>query len=83
MDVEFTLRGSRETSNGFGIFLVKHEMNMPNEIGNFMGYRNDFNGIGVALYKSVKKDPNRWVTILFSLLLPVCVPHLEQRNEAL
>lgn len=45
-----------------------------------MGYRDDFNGVGVVLYKSIKRAPNVWVLSLFYSL--ACSFNLEQRNEA-
>lgn len=52
IDVEFTVSSPLENSNGFGVFLLKKTPDFPAEFGSLMGYRADFNGIAIVLYKS-------------------------------
>ena len=84
MDVEFTFNGDINFGTGFSLMLVKHEPDFPNDYGEINGFRDDFNGIGIILHKSTKKDPNKWVfliTLYFSIL--VFLSDSKQRYETL
>jgi len=52
IDVEFTIRSALEVTDGFSIMLLKKEPNFPDDLGPTLGIREDFNGIGVLLYRS-------------------------------
>ena len=63
IDVEFTLESKGEVSTGFAFVLLKREPEFPQDFGPLLGIRDDFNGIGLFLYKSKTKHPNKWVYI--------------------
>jgi hypothetical protein len=46
-----------------GIMLLKKEPVFPQEFGSALGFREDFNGIGVFLYRSPKRFAGKWVSI--------------------
>jgi len=61
IDVEFVIQSDLETSNGFAIMLLRPEPEFPGHFGPMNGIREDFNGIGVFLYKSKTRSPGQWV----------------------
>jgi hypothetical protein len=62
MDVEFTVQSELSKSNGFALMLLKREPQFPDEHGATFGYREDYNGLGIFLYKSQTRFPGKWVT---------------------
>jgi hypothetical protein len=63
-DVEFTLRSDDSVSHGFGIILTDNEPQFPIDFHSEFGYRRDFKGLGVFLYKDAKKNGG-WVSKTF------------------
>ena len=60
IDVEFQLKSPDVKSHGFAIFLTGQEPSFPEEFHPSFGYRPDYKGLGVFLYRSEKK--NKWVS---------------------
>ena len=61
--MEFKINSELQNSNGFGLMLLKAEPEFPQDFGEFNGIKNDFNGIGVFLYKSHTRKPGKWVPL--------------------
>lgn len=54
IDVEFTMTSSADKSHGFGMFLLDQPPIFPDEFHPIAGYRLDYKGLGVFLYRSEK-----------------------------
>ena len=66
IDVEFVIQSDLETSSGFAIMLLKPEPEFPQHFGPLNGIREDFNGVGVFLYRSKTRKPGQWVSYSFN-----------------
>ena len=62
IDVEFKLMSSPQNSHGFGMFLLDQPPIFPDEFHEVAGYRLDYKGLGVFLYRSEKRG--KWVSVL-------------------
>jgi hypothetical protein len=65
IDVEFVIQSDLEASSGFAIMLLKPEPEFPQHFGPLNGIREDFNGVGVFLYRSKTRKPGQWVSYRF------------------
>ncbi len=66
--IDFSFQSEGKESDGFGIYLLKGaapEMNTE-DIGGVMGYRDDFNGMGIFIKKHDKQK--KWVTRFLFIL---------------
>eukprot|EP00347_Sterkiella_histriomuscorum_P022120 403331610 len=64
IDIEFVLKSELSESDGFSIKLSPDEPSFPEVIGPLNGMKRQFRGVGVYLYKSQTKSPNKWYVIL-------------------
>jgi hypothetical protein len=64
VDVEFTLQSNEDKSHGMAVMLTHEKPKFPEEFHDEFGYRTDFYGLGVFLYRSEYK--NKWVSNLIS-----------------
>lgn len=55
------MHGDLSKSNGFSTMFLKREPEYPDDFESALGIRDDFNGIGIFLYRSVSKQPGKWV----------------------
>ena len=60
-DVEFTIKSRADRSHGFGIMLTAEESGFPFPFSPEIGYRRDFKGLGVFLYKELNTG-DQWVS---------------------
>ena len=60
------MQSNLEKSLGFALMLLKPEPEFPQEYGGLNGVREDFNGVGVFLYKSHTRKPGKWVSHISS-----------------
>ena len=60
LDVEFTFRSPEDRSHGFSIFLLGDEPRFPDEFDSLFGYRSDYKGLGIFLYRSESRK--KWVS---------------------
>ena len=60
VDIDFMYKSPEDSSHGFATFLLGDEPEFPEEFHSEMGYRPDYKGLGVFLYRSVAK--NKWVS---------------------
>ena len=83
MDVEFTVQSELSNTNGFALVLLKKEPGFPQEFGSAYGYREDYNGLGIFLYKSQTRFPGKWVSPIV-LITPYIVrsSFTKQRHES-
>lgn len=65
LDVEFKLQSDEDQSHGMSIMLLKEKPSFPDEFHNEFGYRPDYMGLGVFLYRSESR--NKWVSHLHLL----------------
>ena len=55
VDVEFMFKSDENLSHGFSIFFLANEPRFPMDFDDVVGYRSDFKGLGVFLYRSEKR----------------------------
>jgi len=55
VDVEFTMKSDEMRSHGLAVMLLGEEPKLPEEFDPAFGYRTDFKGLGVFLYRSEAK----------------------------
>ena len=60
VDVEFMFKSDENLSHGFSIFFLADEPKFPKEFDDMLGYRPDYKGLGVFLYRSEKRK--QWVS---------------------
>ena len=60
IDVEFKYQSDPRNSHGFGLFLLGDKPNFPDEFHSEVGYRPDYKGLGVFVYRSVARG--KWVS---------------------
>lgn len=60
VDVEFMFKSDESLSHGFSIFFLANEPKFPQEFDDVLGYRPDYKGLGVFLYRSEKR--RQWVS---------------------
>ena len=63
-DVEFMFKSDESLSHGFSIFFLANEPKFPQEFDDVLGYRPDYKGLGVFLYRSEKR--RQWVSVVSS-----------------
>ena len=61
IDVEFMFQSKPEQSHGFALFLLGNPPQFPEEFHDEFGYRTDYKGLGVFLYRSEKRQ--KWVSL--------------------
>lgn len=61
VDVEFNFMSDEQFSHGFGIYFLENEPKFPDDFDDILGYRPDFQGLGVFLYRSEASD--KWKII--------------------
>lgn len=61
VDVEFMFKSDESLSHGFSIFFLANEPKFPQEFDDVLGYRPDYKGLGVFLYRSEKR--RQWTVI--------------------
>ena len=54
-------KSDEDASHGFSIFFLANEPRFPQEFDDVLGYRSDFKGLGVFLYRSEKR--RKWVSL--------------------
>lgn len=81
IDLEFKLTTPPSQSHGMAMFLLDQPPTFPDEFHEIAGYRLDYKGLGVFLYRSEKQ--NKWVSDqnVFNGLVLDC--EAEQRIEEL
>jgi len=52
IDVEFEFQSPQDESHGFGVFLLGDEPKFPEEFDEVFGYRSDYKGLGLFVYRS-------------------------------
>ena len=62
IDLEFTLSTPPDSSHGFAMFLLDQQPIFPDEFHPIGGYRLDYKGLGIFMYRSEKQ--NKWVSVL-------------------
>ena len=60
IDVEFKMNSDEDKSHGFEIMLTQTPANFPEEFHPDFGYKPDYKGLGVFLYRSEKRG--KWVS---------------------
>lgn len=60
VDVEFMFKSDEDASHGFSIFFLANEPRFPQEFDDVLGYRSDFKGLGIFLFRSEKR--RKWVS---------------------
>jgi hypothetical protein len=76
--VEYAVQSDPSASSGFGILLLKPEPSFPGDHGELSGFRPDFNGVGVFLYRSHTKRPGKWFVITLHNRGLMKMPDLEE-----
>lgn len=61
IDVEFTMQSNPYKSHGFGIMLLGEEPNFPADSDPVFGFRRDYKGLGVFVYRSEKRG--KWYIV--------------------
>jgi hypothetical protein len=64
IDVEFIVNSDLAKSDGLAIQLLKRYPVFPDDYGELLGSRQDFNGFNVFLYKSKTRTPGKWVSLI-------------------
>jgi hypothetical protein len=60
IDVEFKLQSEEDMSHGMSVMLLREPPKFPEEFHNEFGYKPDYKGLGVFLYRSESR--NKWVS---------------------
>ena len=58
-DLEFTIQSDLEESRGFMALFTQNELNPEDFIESDLGYRSDFEGVGVYVFRNSMRE-NKW-----------------------
>ena len=76
--MEFQVNSELAGSSGFGVMLLKPEPSFPEDFGELNGMKEDFNGVGVFVYRSHTKKPGKWFVITVHNRGMIKMPQLEE-----